>query len=191
MQVLIVSRARHGLSKGGEISHQAKQTSISAGRVGSFFSGFEQETIPVDALFLLLAVATCCRPKELLALRRQDIAPPNRHTMKHWSLLISTSWTNARSKTGLQDTCVTLDSVDASPTEARHGAGHRNTQRNTFFTFELPVSPILPRGEPWRKTIQPGRLVLHVPLSTFIQAKTITRKRVPIQNTRTRTDMSR
>ena len=65
--------------------------------------------LPSMALFLLLAVATYCRPKELLALRRQDIVPPCWHTMKHWSLLFHPSGTNARSKTGLQCTCDILD----------------------------------------------------------------------------------
>ena len=108
-------------------------------------------------LFLLLAVATYCRPRELLALRRQDTVPPNRHTMKHWFLLISTSGTNARSKPGLQDTCVILDSghpVDALLADTHHGVGYRNTPRNTL---ELTVSQFVPQGEAQRKTIGPGR----------------------------------
>ena len=94
-------------SQGVKKSHSKhNERNISAGRVGSFVSRF-----PSMAFFLLLAVVTSCRAKELLALRRQDSVQPNRHTMEPWSLLISTS--------GTQD-CKTPASgypVDAIPTE--------------------------------------------------------------------------
>ena len=60
---------------------------------------------PSMALFLLLTVATHCRPKELLALRRKDFVPLNRHTMKHGSL----SFRPAGPTQGQTQDCRTLE----------------------------------------------------------------------------------
>ena len=93
-RVLLVSHSRHGLSKSAEILSPGKSNTAHPLVVWEALSvDLTDRQFPSMAHLLLLVVATYCRLKEMLALRRQNSVPP---TLKHWSLLISTSGTDAR-----------------------------------------------------------------------------------------------
>ena len=106
----------------------------------------ERERIPIDGLFCWQWRRTVV-PKSCWLSNGKDIVPPNRDTMKHWSVFTSTSGTNARSKTRLQDTCVALD------TQWMPYLPKLVTVLATGTRNETPWSFL----EPQRKTIGPGR----------------------------------
>ena len=117
--------------------------SVTAGRVGSFVIGLDRQTIALDGPLSFVGSGAVLSSQRVF--RGQETVPPNRHTMKHWSLLIFYQRDlNARAKTALQDICVVLDTLlDALLNKARHGADHRKTQD----ALELPPSSPSPYHE--------------------------------------------
>ena len=131
--------------------------SVTAGRVGSFVIGLDRQTIALDDPLSFVGSGAVLSSQRVF--RRQETVPPNRHTMKHWSLLIFYQRDlNARAKTALQDICVVLDTLlDALLNKARHGADHRKTQDALELPPPLPLPPQpVPRGGAQRKTVGPG-----------------------------------
>ena len=137
------SPARGTGSQKVEKSHPSQnKQSISAGRVGSFVSGLARETIPVDGPLSFVGSG------DVLSSQRVAGSPTARHcTTKstHDEALVSPHFYQQNQRNQgpkqdfIQDTCVILNTQwMVFPSEARHGAGYRNTHKETPSSFFYP-----------------------------------------------------
>eukprot|EP00969_Alexandrium_andersonii_P100474 4432738-Alexandrium_andersonii.AAC.1 len=62
------------------------------------------------AAFLLMALSPYCRPSELVSLRRSNLQPPSPGVSEFWRLLLYPEGEVARSKTGLCDISIPMES---------------------------------------------------------------------------------
>eukprot|EP00974_Lingulodinium_polyedra_P107220 10379431-Lingulodinium_polyedra.AAC.1 len=61
------------------------------------------------ALFMLMCLSTYCRPSEMMSLAPSGLQPPVGGVTGEWSLLLFPEAGAARSKTGLADVSIMLD----------------------------------------------------------------------------------
>ena len=90
------------------------------------------------AIFTWLLVTTNCWPSGLLTARAQDLAPPSRQVVRHWSPLIAPRHGHRATKTGFFSDSVPLD---VPRTALLNPALQGNGGNDPLWTFTCPDRP--------------------------------------------------
>ena len=91
------------------------------------------------AIFLLMALSTYCRPHELMGLRRKGLLPPVRGISKFWGILLYPSYETERTKTGLADVSILLDSVWLRFLDPVYKVLNTGDPEEVIWTFQYPA----------------------------------------------------
>ena len=95
------------------------------------------------AIFTLPPVTTHCWPSELLEALAQDLAPPSRQEVRHWSLLIAPRHWHRATRTGVFSDSLLLDSPHRALLNPALKVFQRNGSNDPLWTFtnlDLPAA---------------------------------------------------